>query len=42
MIAKLEAIPLESVYTMPTLQALNNMAYIKAKFEHEKAMAKKK
>jgi hypothetical protein len=41
MIAKLEAIPLESVYNMPTLQALNNMAYIKAKFEHEKIMNRK-
>jgi len=42
MIAKFEGIGIEQVYTMPTLQALNDMAYLKARIDYEISLNKKK
>ena len=41
LIADHEAIRLEEVYKLPTIQFLNDLAYLKAKAEHDKEQLKK-
>jgi hypothetical protein len=41
LVAEFERIPMEAVYDLPTLQFLNDLAYLKAKNEHERLEMKR-
>ena len=41
LVAEFERIPLEAVYDLPTLQFLNDLAYLKSKSEHDKLEMKR-